>query len=84
MATCESENTEGIDQSSFWDGVRHSAWAVLDSLGSLADLYLSQNGIHWDAHRIGWAVSGAFALAVRILLVAMLALADPRYHRQSS
>ncbi|EUC64468.1 polysaccharide lyase family 1 protein [Rhizoctonia solani AG-3 Rhs1AP] len=47
VATCESENTEAIDQSSFWD----------------------QDGIHWDAHRIGWAVSGAFALAAVIVTI---------------
>ncbi|CAE6406203.1 unnamed protein product [Rhizoctonia solani] len=47
VATCESENTEAVDQSSFWD----------------------ESGIHWDAHRIGWAVSGAFALAAVIITI---------------
>ncbi|KAF8752762.1 Pectate lyase [Rhizoctonia solani] len=46
VATCESENTEAIDQSSFW-----------------------MSGIHWDAHRIGWAISGAFALAATIITI---------------
>jgi hypothetical protein len=64
VATCESENTEAIDQSSFWDEV-----SILTlSCCATADRRLFKNGIHWDAHRIGWAVSGAFALAVSYCL----------------
>ncbi|EKM50991.1 uncharacterized protein PHACADRAFT_187607 [Phanerochaete carnosa HHB-10118-sp] len=40
-ASCPSDNTQAVDQSSFWSG-----------------------GAHWDAHRVGWAVSGACALAL--------------------
>ncbi|KAG9076527.1 hypothetical protein FS749_011701 [Ceratobasidium sp. UAMH 11750] len=58
MATCESENTEAIDQSSFWD----------------------ENGIHWDAHRIGWAVSGAFALAAVLITVVSVFRHARNYH----
>ncbi|CEL53042.1 Transmembrane protein 184C OS=Xenopus laevis GN=tmem184c PE=2 SV=1 [Rhizoctonia solani AG-1 IB] len=57
-ATCESENTEAIDQSSFWD----------------------ENGIHWDAHRIGWAVSGAFALAAIMVTVVSVGRHARHYH----
>lgn len=58
MATCGSDNTAAIDQSSFWD----------------------ENGIHWDAHRIGWAVSGAFALAAVLITFVSVARHARNYH----
>ncbi|KAG9099097.1 hypothetical protein FRC06_005657 [Ceratobasidium sp. 370] len=58
MGTCESENTETIDQSSFWD----------------------ENGVHWDAHRIGWAVSGAFALAAVLITIVSVSRHARNYH----
>ncbi|KAG8746558.1 hypothetical protein FRC12_014250 [Ceratobasidium sp. 428] len=58
MATCESENTEAIDQSSFWD----------------------EGGIHWDKHRIGWAVSGAFALAAVLITIVSVSRHARNYH----
>jgi hypothetical protein len=27
--------------------------------------FWDSDGLHWDAHRIGWIVSGSFAIAVR-------------------
>lgn len=58
VTTCESENKEEIDQSSFWD----------------------ESGIHWDAHRIGWAVSGAFALAAIIITLVSVSRHARNYH----
>ncbi|CCO37959.1 Transmembrane protein 184C AltName: Full=Transmembrane protein 34 [Rhizoctonia solani AG-1 IB] len=58
-ATCESENTEAIDQT---------------------DRRLFKNGIHWDAHRIGWAVSGAFALAAIMVTVVSVGRHARHYH----
>ncbi|KAI0049142.1 DUF300-domain-containing protein [Auriscalpium vulgare] len=51
MPQCPSENTQIVDQSSFW------------SAGSL----------HWDEHRIGWAIAGSCAaVTVLISLVSVL------------
>ncbi|KIJ43075.1 hypothetical protein M422DRAFT_170381, partial [Sphaerobolus stellatus SS14] len=45
--TCPEENSDFVDQSSFWDS----------------------SGIHWDQHRIGWAIAGGCAaLSVLITL----------------
>ncbi|KAG8827697.1 hypothetical protein FS842_008317 [Serendipita sp. 407] len=44
---CPEDNTEAIDQSSFWD----------------------ENGLHWDYHRIGWAISGGCALITLIITI---------------
>ncbi|QRV81160.1 Organic solute transporter Ostalpha [Ceratobasidium sp. AG-Ba] len=58
MSHCGSENTEAIDQSSFWD----------------------ENGLHWDAHRIGWAVSGAFALTAVLITIVSVSRHARNYH----
>ncbi|KAI0031306.1 DUF300-domain-containing protein [Vararia minispora EC-137] len=51
MPQCPSDNTQAVDQTSFWDS----------------------NGIHWDQHRIGWAIAGATAvLTVLISLVSII------------
>ncbi|KAF8973229.1 DUF300-domain-containing protein [Flammula alnicola] len=43
--TCPSDNTDAIDQSSFW----------------------SSDSVHWDAHRVGWAVAGACTIVTLII-----------------
>lgn len=40
--SCPSDNTEAVDQSSFW----------------------TSGNIHWDAHRIGWAIAGGCSALV--------------------
>ncbi|KAL5513921.1 hypothetical protein ACEPAG_2682 [Sanghuangporus baumii] len=51
MVTCPSDNSQAVDQGSFW----------------------SSGGIHWDAHRIGWAISGGCAaLTVLISIFSVL------------
>ncbi|KAF8908770.1 DUF300-domain-containing protein [Mucidula mucida] len=45
MPTCESDNAQSVDQSSFWD----------------------EDGINWDAHRIGWAIAGGCAVLTLII-----------------
>lgn len=44
-ASCPSDNTQAVDQSSFW----------------------SSDGVNWDAHRIGWVISGSCALATVLI-----------------
>ncbi|KAG8746444.1 hypothetical protein FRC10_004883 [Ceratobasidium sp. 414] len=65
MTTCESENAEAVDQSSFWDE---------------AELVIVKRGMHWDAHRIGWAVSGAFALAAVLVTIVSVSRHARNYH----
>jgi len=49
--SCPSDNTQAVDQSSFW----------------------SSSGSHWDAHRVGWLISGiCAAVTVAISLVSVL------------
>ncbi|KAH9970660.1 organic solute transporter Ostalpha-domain-containing protein [Russula compacta] len=43
--SCPSDNTQAVDQSSFW----------------------SSGNIHWDAHRVGWAVAGLCSLLTVII-----------------
>ncbi|CAE6527879.1 unnamed protein product, partial [Rhizoctonia solani] len=45
-----------------------------------ADRRLFKSGIHWDAHRIGWAVSGAFALAATIVTIVSVGRHARNYH----
>ena len=40
--SCPSDNTQAVDQSSFWNS----------------------GNIHWDAHRIGWAIAGGCSAVV--------------------
>ncbi|KAI0259472.1 DUF300-domain-containing protein [Gloeopeniophorella convolvens] len=49
--SCPSDNTQVVDQSSFW----------------------SHGSIHWDAHRIGWAIAGGCA-ALTVLISAFSVL----------
>ncbi|ELU41326.1 polysaccharide lyase family 1 protein [Rhizoctonia solani AG-1 IA] len=45
----------------------YTSWLLRASLKILRPsirVRSGMSGIHWDAHRIGWAISGAFALAV--------------------
>ena len=54
---CASINVERFQQSEFWDQV--------DSIGQRVGLLLiklsAQDALHWDQHRIGWAVAGGCA-----------------------
>ncbi|KAI0291173.1 DUF300-domain-containing protein [Multifurca ochricompacta] len=43
--SCPSDNTQAVDQSSFW----------------------SQGSLHWDAHRVGWAIAGGCSVATVII-----------------
>ena len=43
--SCPSDNTQVVDQSSFWDS----------------------GNIHWDAHRIGWAIAGGSTVLVSVI-----------------
>ncbi|KAG8980694.1 hypothetical protein FRB93_009067 [Tulasnella sp. JGI-2019a] len=45
VAYCPSDNTQAVDQSSFW----------------------SNGGIHWDTHRIGWAIAGGCTILTTLL-----------------
>jgi hypothetical protein len=42
--SCPSDNSQAIDQSSFWSA-----------------------GMHWDSHRIGWAIAGGCSTLVRAI-----------------
>lgn len=54
-SSCPSDNTQAVDQTSFW----------------------GKNGVDWDTHRIGWAVSGACALVVRAASLISLSSLSP-------